>query len=121
MSENIQEERDKGDDSLAYGGICPVCGEEFTDGYDEVEPGNSYEAKICVVEKDGKDEGSMLVHLVDDRRLDLTERQRERLDEIKAGCKEADPGIPEPTDEQMLESLLDTWGAVDDGLYSEEA
>lgn len=50
-------------DDLAFGGICPVCDEEFTDGYDELDEGKSYNARICVIEKDGKDEGSMLVHL----------------------------------------------------------
>lgn len=50
--------------------------------------------------------------------LELTDRQRERLDRIKAECKEADPGLPEPTDTQIVDSLLDTWDAVDDGLYA---
>lgn len=53
--------------------------------------------------------------------LELTDRQRERLDRIKYECKEADPGLPEPTDEQVLRSLLDTWDAVDEGLYSEDS
>lgn len=59
--------------------------------------------------------------MTDDRTIELTERQRERLDELKADCKEADPGLPEPSDEQMLDSLLDTWDAFVEGLYSEEA
>lgn len=50
--------------------------------------------------------------------LELTPRHRERLDEIKAKCKEADPGLPEPTDEQIVTSLLDTWDAVDEGVYA---
>ena len=54
---------------------------------------------------------------VEGYRVELTERQRERLDDIKAECKEADPGLPEPTDEQMIDSLLDTWDAAGNGLY----
>jgi len=48
---------------LVYDGICPVCDEPFTDGFAEVEENNSYDARICIVEKDDKEEGSMLVHL----------------------------------------------------------
>jgi len=51
-------------ENLAYGGICPICDEPFTDGYADVEAGHSYDARICIVEKDGKGEGSMLVHLI---------------------------------------------------------
>jgi len=50
-------------EDLVYDGVCPICGDPFTDGYAEVEAGNSYDAKICIVDKDGKEEGSMLVHL----------------------------------------------------------
>jgi len=50
-------------EDLAYGGICPVCGEPFNDGYDGLEEGESYDARICIVEKDGNGEGAMLVHL----------------------------------------------------------
>lgn len=46
----------------------------------------------------------------------LTDRQRRRLDEIKAEC--AGDGLPEPSDQMMLNSLLDTWDAVEDGYYS---
>lgn len=49
--------------------------------------------------------------------IELTERQRERLDAIKAECKEADPGLPEPSDELMFSSLLDTWDAIGNGHY----
>lgn len=48
--------------------------------------------------------------------LRLTEQQRERFDRIKAECK--DPALPEPTDKQTLDGLLDTWDAVDDDLYA---
>jgi hypothetical protein len=51
--------------------------------------------------------------------IELTYRQRERIESIKDDCKEADPGCPRPTDEQIVKSLLDTWDAVDDGLYSD--
>jgi len=48
--------------------------------------------------------------------IELSERQRRRLDEIKAEC--ADDHTPGPTDSEMLSSLLDTWDAVNEGLYS---
>ena len=50
-------------DDLVYGGVCPVCGEEFEDGYENLEENESYDARICVDEVDGKGEGKMLVHL----------------------------------------------------------
>lgn len=53
--------------------------------------------------------------------IELTDRQRKRLDEIKAECTGGSLGsLPEPTDQMMLSSLLDTWDAVGDGLYSTE-
>jgi len=58
----VEDDTDRRDD-LVYGGICPVCGEEFIDGYDALEEDESYEARICVDEIDGKGEGKMLVHL----------------------------------------------------------
>lgn len=51
--------------------------------------------------------------------LELTDRQRERLDAIKDDLEEAEPECPRATDEQVLKSLLDTWDAVGEGLYSE--
>lgn len=53
--------------------------------------------------------------------IELTDRQRERLEVIKQECKDANPGLPKPTDEQIMGSLLDTWDAVDKGIYSEES
>lgn len=50
--------------------------------------------------------------------IELTERQRERFEAIRAECKEADPDLPAPTDEQLFSSLLDTWDAVGEGFYS---
>lgn len=47
--------------------------------------------------------------------IELTERQRERLDRIKAGCA---GDTPEPIDEQIMNSLMDTWDAVGDGYYA---
>jgi len=61
MANERQEER--GNKDLVYNGICPVCGEEFIDGYGDLEEDESYEARICVDEIDGKGEGKMLVHL----------------------------------------------------------
>ena len=47
---------------LAYDGICPVCGEEFEDGFDRLDEGESYDVRMCVVEKDGED-AEALFHL----------------------------------------------------------
>jgi hypothetical protein len=45
-------------------GICPVCGDEFIDGFDPLEAGESYAAKVCIDEKnEATGEGHMLVHL----------------------------------------------------------
>lgn len=49
--------------------------------------------------------------------IKLTGRQRERFDRIKAEC--TNEHLPEPADELMLKSLMDTWDAVDEGLYSD--
>lgn len=51
-------------------------------------------------------------------RLELSDRQRDRLDQIKQQCTE-DGRLPEPTDSEMLDSLLDTWDAVDEGHYAD--
>jgi hypothetical protein len=52
---------------LYNGGVCPVCGEEFSDGFDELEEGESYDGRVCIDEKyDEGGEGHMLVHLETD-------------------------------------------------------
>lgn len=56
---------ERGDEDLVYDGICPVCGEEFLDGYDDLEEDESYETRTCIVELDGDGEGKMLIHIVD--------------------------------------------------------
>jgi len=49
---------------LAYDGICPVCGEEFIDGFGPLEEHRSYDGRICIVEKNAEtNDGKMLVHL----------------------------------------------------------
>ncbi|UXF50818.1 MAG: hypothetical protein HQRvContig01_32 [Haloquadratum phage sp.] len=53
-----------GKEHLAYGGVCPVCGDEFTDGFDDLDEGESVEAvRLCVVEKDDDGAGDGLFHL----------------------------------------------------------
>lgn len=57
---------DVANEDLAYGGICPVCGKEFIDGFGPLEENFSYDAQICVVEKNEESkDGTMLVHLKD--------------------------------------------------------
>lgn len=50
--------------------------------------------------------------------IELTGRQRERFEQIRAECM--DDFTPEPADEQFVKSLLDTWDAVGEGHYSDE-
>jgi hypothetical protein len=51
--------------------------------------------------------------------IELSDRQRERFEELKEECTEGGR-LPKPSDSGMIDSLLDTWEAVDDGLYSED-
>ena len=53
----------------------------------------------------------------DKDQIELTERQRKRFDRIKRQCTDGGR-LPEPTDQAVVEGLLDTWDAVDDGLYA---
>lgn len=48
---------------------------------------------------------------------ELTDRQLERIDQIRSDLKRAEPGVPRPTREQAVDSLLDTWDALWDGYY----
>jgi hypothetical protein len=52
-------------EQLIHDGVCPVCGEEFTDGFEHVAEAESIEGvRLCVIEKDGGDEiGECLLHL----------------------------------------------------------
>lgn len=50
-------------------GICPVCGEEFIDGFGPLTEGESYDGRICVTDKDEETgDGHMLVHIRDGHR-----------------------------------------------------
>lgn len=49
--------------------------------------------------------------------IELTDRQVERIDSIRAELKEAEPGVPPPSREQIIDSLLDTWDAIGRGHY----
>lgn len=53
-----------------------------------------------------------------DAGIELSERQRERFDRVKGECTDGGK-LPEPSDEMMLKSLMDTWDAVGDGLYTD--
>jgi hypothetical protein len=51
-------------ENLWNDGICPVCGEEFIDGFDLLSEGESYDGKVCVTEKNEQTgNGHMVVHL----------------------------------------------------------
>jgi len=58
------EETSQDGEDLVYDGVCPVCGEEFTDGFDDVDEGACIEeVRLCVIEKDGDEIGECLLHL----------------------------------------------------------
>lgn len=50
---------------LLHGGVCPVCGEEFGDGWGDFEEGDQIEdVRMCVIEKNDEDEiGESIIHL----------------------------------------------------------
>jgi hypothetical protein len=55
------------DEDISYGGVCPVCGDEFTDGFDDLEEDQSVEdVRVCVVELENG-EADALFHLPDDQ------------------------------------------------------
>lgn len=59
-------------EDLVYGGICPVCGDEFTDGFSRLGDlvGESIEGvRICVIDPPEK----CLFHLPDDQGESLDE------------------------------------------------
>jgi ribosomal protein L37AE/L43A len=56
----------------------------------------------------------------DTDRIQVTERQRERLEAIKQEGT-SDGRFPKPDDSQIIDSLLDTWEALNNGQYSETA
>lgn len=53
------------DTELVHDGVCPVCGEEFGDGWDVFEEGDQIEdVRMCVIEKNDQDEiGESIIHL----------------------------------------------------------
>lgn len=53
-----------------------------------------------------------------DDTIDLSQRQRERLERIKSQCN-GGGHLPKPADSVMLDALMDTWGAVGEGYYSD--
>jgi hypothetical protein len=54
-----------GKPELYNGGVCPVCGDEFVDGFAQLEEGESYQAKVCIEEVNapGEEGGFALFHL----------------------------------------------------------
>lgn len=52
-------------EDLIHGGECPVCGEEFGDGFDDIEEGEQInDVRVCVIEKDGDGEmADGIIHL----------------------------------------------------------
>jgi hypothetical protein len=51
--------------------------------------------------------------------LELTDRQAHRFEQIREELNADDPNLPEPSDEQVIDGLLDTWQAVNIGIYTE--
>lgn len=49
--------------------------------------------------------------------IQLTDRQRERIERVRKDLKTAEPECPKPSGEQVIDSLLDTWDALQDGHY----
>lgn len=47
--------------------------------------------------------------------IELTERQAERIEAVREQC--TDEHTPPPSDEVVMQALLDTWDAVDSGSY----
>jgi hypothetical protein len=57
---------DRKQDELAHGGVCPVCGEEFGDGFGDIKEGQQIDnARICVIDKtqDGEEMANGIIHL----------------------------------------------------------
>lgn len=53
-------------DELVYGGECPVCGEEFGDGFGDISEGQQIDGvRLCVVEEteDGGEMAESIIHL----------------------------------------------------------
>lgn len=59
------EDQDRRDD-LVYGGVCPICGDEFTDGFERLNDmqGESIEGvRICIIDPPEEN----LFHLPEDQ------------------------------------------------------
>jgi len=53
-------------DELIHGGECPVCGDEFGDGFGDIAEGEQIDgARICVIKKsdDGTERADGIIHL----------------------------------------------------------
>lgn len=50
--------------------------------------------------------------------IEMPWEQRERFEQIKEECDT--PDAPEPTDVEVLDSLMDTWELVGEGHYSKQ-
>lgn len=49
--------------------------------------------------------------------IELTDRQRNRIESIKEHLKDADPNLPKPDDEHVIGMLLDSYNAIQNGYY----
>lgn len=52
-----------GESALYNDGVCPVCGEEFVDGFDGLDENESYDAKVCIETKTSQRDGKALIHI----------------------------------------------------------
>jgi rRNA maturation endonuclease Nob1 len=75
--------------------FCSDCGVHFNQG---IAPGDM--CPVCSID-----------------RIELSKRQRERLEEIKQDCTD-DGRFPKLSDSDIIDLLLNLWEAVDQELYT---
>ena len=95
---------------------CPLCDAESEYSWRCSECGKLLEGDDGG-DRDARTDGGDGIAADETEQIEISKRQRERIEGIKAEC--SDDHLPEPTDQQIVKSLLDTWDAVDDGHYSD--